>query len=85
MRLRLRMWKLLVAFMTVRDRGTGELKVRMRLVLGGWPVLGLDRHPHPVCGMEWRWHLHLGRCLSLVFCPRPRLYREERCRGRGRG
>jgi len=35
--------------------------------------------------MEWRWHLHLGECFSLAFCPRPRLYREERCRKRREG
>ncbi len=67
-------------------RGRLELQVKLSLsrprrwrlqfvVLG--LRLGVDRHAHKACKGRVAWHIHLGGW-SLVFCPRPRLYREKR-------
>jgi len=38
---------------------------------------GVDRHMHKACKGRVVWHIHVAGW-SLVFCPRPRLYREVR-------
>lgn len=81
----LRLWKLGLAANIVRDRKTGKLKARTRLLWGRKTLLGLDRHPHPACSMKWSLHIHLGECWVLALCPRPRLYKEKRCRPRRGG
>ncbi len=78
----LRLWALRVTARRVRDRRTGRWKLYFRIIAADHVLIGLDYHPTSACRGRWRPHIHLGECWTLGLCPRPRLYRERRCRRR---
>ena len=76
----LRLWVLRIIARRKRDQRAGRWKLYFRVIAAARVLMGLDYHPTSACHGEWRPHIHLGGCWTLAFCPRPRLYRERRCR-----